>query len=91
MLFKTSMYFCGGLNSDWNRSNRSGGSKGKGMFVRSVDVCGEIKQILSANTILFRAEIIGLLAALETLPTQELALMACKVVCTKAGPSGLFD
>lgn len=47
-------------------------------------------QILSANTISFRAEIIGLLASLETLPVQELALMAsCKVVSTKAGGSGL--
>lgn len=41
--------------------------------------------ILSANTIFFRAEIIGLLSSLETLPVQELALItSCKVVCTEA-------
>lgn len=42
--------------------------------------------ILNANTTTFKAEITGLLASLETLLIQELALMpSCKVVCTVLG------
>lgn len=47
------------------------------IFVGSVNVCGEIKHLdFNYNTISFRAGIIGLLAYLETLPIEELALMA---------------
>lgn len=62
------------------------------MFVGSVDVCEEIKLIdFKCQHYILRAEITGLLSSLETLPIQELAVMAlCKALCTKAGASGVF-